>query len=60
MFFVKLINILPIDTLTNMSDISLVRLFLEGDPNLSLDTNKKLFDAVQSFIHDSKRFKPLA
>jgi len=57
--FNKLVNILPLDILMNKTDQNFIMLFLEGDPNLPLNLNKKLFEAVQQFIFDSKRFKPI-
>ena len=33
-----------------------INTLLFGDPTLSIDVNKTIFDAVHSFIHDSERF----
>ena len=49
---------LRMNLITNViqfSDLN-IKTFLYGNPNISIDDNCKIFDAVQRFIIDSNRF----
>ena len=57
--FSSLLDILPMEIISTLSDNDIVKLFLMGTSDLPFHLNVTLFKLVHEFIETTKRFKPL-